>query len=76
MTYSSPTKVFKQLIVKPKKLEKFKKHNLSIERTTGAAKRTCKLCGRVGAHIQKYDLGLCRHCFRLNATKIGFKKYS
>jgi len=76
MSYSDPKKVFKQLKSKIWKLNKFKKHNLSKERNTGIALRKCKLCGRCGAHIQKYGIGLCRQCFRLKATKIGFKKYS
>ncbi|MBU1203762.1 MAG: 30S ribosomal protein S14 [Nanoarchaeota archaeon] len=51
------------------------KHNLSKKRTTGIALRKCSLCGRNGAHIQKYGIGMCRQCFRLNAKSMGFKKY-
>jgi len=76
MSYSNPTKVFKQLKVKPKKLEKFKKHNLSKKRSCGDSLHKCKLCGRIGGHLQQYGIGLCRQCFRLNARKIGFKQYS
>jgi len=76
MTSSNYNKVFKQLKVKPAKLQKYKKHNSPKERKTGVARRRCQRCGRIGGHIKKYGLELCRHCFREIATKIGFKKYS
>lgn len=76
MTYSNYEKVFKQLKSKLVKLKKFTKHNEPKKRTTGESLRRCKRCGRVGSHIQKYKLGLCRQCFREIAKDIGFKKYS
>ncbi len=76
MTVSSHTKVFKQLKVKPLKLKKFIKHNAPKERSCGKALNKCKRCGRLGGHINKYKLHLCRQCFREIATRIGFKKYS
>ena len=76
MTYSNYEKVFTQLKNKLVKLKKFTKHNEPKKRTTGESLRRCKRCGRVGAHIQKYKLGLCRQCFREIAKDIGFKKYS
>jgi len=76
MSYSNYNKAFKQLSIKPEKLKKFIKHNSPKKRTTGIAQRRCSLCGRFGGHISSYGLHLCRHCFRLNAKKIGFKKYS
>ncbi len=76
MTYSSHTKAFKQLKSKPFKLKKFLKHNAPKERNSGKATKKCIRCGRVGGHISKYGLGLCRQCFREIAPKIGFKKYS
>ncbi|MEM5766525.1 MAG: 30S ribosomal protein S14 [Candidatus Aenigmatarchaeota archaeon] len=43
----------------------------------GKATRVCRKCGRVGMGIiRKYDLYYCRQCFREEARKIGFKKYS
>lgn len=75
MTTSDYRKVFKQLKAKPEKLKKFIKHNAPKKRSAGLANRTCRRCGRVGGHISKYGLNLCRHCFREIATKIGFKKY-
>lgn len=75
MTTSSYKKVFKQLIAKPAKLKKFIKHNAPIKRKFGQSSKKCKLCGRTHAHISKYNLNICRQCFRLNAKKLGFKKY-
>ncbi|AJF62547.1 MAG: SSU ribosomal protein S14P [archaeon GW2011_AR20] len=76
MSYSNWEKALKQLEVKPSKLKKFVKHNSPKNRTFGIAVRRCMLCGRIGGHIRSYNLHLCRQCFRLNAKKMGFKKYS
>ncbi|MFP4045476.1 MAG: 30S ribosomal protein S14 [Candidatus Aenigmatarchaeota archaeon] len=35
----------------------------------------CRRCGRKGGIIRKYDLYICRQCFREIAEKIGFEKY-
>jgi len=42
----------------------------------GKATRKCKICGRTGGIIRKYGLCYCRQCFREQAKKVGFKKYS
>lgn len=76
MTYSSYDKVFKQLKAKPEKLKKFIKHNAPKERKFGRSVKKCVRCGRLGGHISKYGLHLCRQCFREIAQKISFKKYS
>jgi len=76
MTTGDWKKVLKQLKPKPVKMKKYIKHNSPIKRTTGQALARCARCGRFGAHISKYKIGLCRCCFREIATKIGFKKYS
>ena len=76
MSYSDFRKVFKQLKVKPGKLAKYKKHNAPKKRSCGINLKRCRRCGRTRAHISKYELGLCRQCFREIATKLGFKKYS
>ena len=68
--------MLKQLLVKPDKLKKFLKHNKPKERTTGFSLRRCIRCGRFKAHIQKYNINLCRQCFREIAKELGFKKYS
>ena len=40
----------------------------------GRGSRWCKRCGDYTALIQKYDLHLCRRCFREVADSLGFKK--
>lgn len=76
MTTSDPNKVLNQIKGKPAKSIKFQKHNLPKKRAHGKALKKCKLCGRNGAHINKYGLDLCRQCFRDGASKLGFKKYN
>jgi len=53
------------------------------EEVTGeqAAKRTkqlreCQRCGRKQGLVGKYDIYLCRQCFREVSRSMGFKKYS
>jgi small subunit ribosomal protein S14 len=46
-----------------------------------AGKRTaeshdCRRCGRDQGLVGKYDIWLCRQCFREIARSMGFKKYS
>jgi small subunit ribosomal protein S14 len=46
-----------------------------------AAKRTgsrheCRRCGREQGLVGKYDINLCRQCFREVARDMGFEKYS
>ena len=76
MTASDWKKITKQLKNKPEVLKKFLKHNKPKNRKTGIAARKCERCGRFGAHLNQYNLNLCRHCFREIAEEIGFKKYS
>lgn len=76
MTTSDYRKMIKQLKTKPSKLQIFLKHNAPKKRSCGEMLRKCKRCGRTGAHISKYGINMCRHCFREVATEIGFKKYS
>jgi ribosomal protein S14 len=75
MTAGTYRKVFTQLKHKPTKLKKFIKHNAPKQRKTGVNSKPCRICGRLGGHIQSYKLNICRQCFRENATKLGFKKY-
>ena len=76
MTASDWKKILKQLESKPEIKKKFLKHNKPKERKIGIAAKKCERCGRFGAHIKKYGLNLCRHCFREIAEEIGFQKYS
>ncbi|MEK6874832.1 MAG: 30S ribosomal protein S14 [Nanoarchaeota archaeon] len=57
-------------------MQKYIKHNAPKKRATGINLYHCRRCWRLGGHIRKYKLDLCRHCFREIALKIGFKKYS
>jgi small subunit ribosomal protein S29e len=38
--------------------------------------RRCRVCANQCAIIRKYDIGMCRQCFRERATEIGFVKYN
>lgn len=76
MSYSDPKKILKVLKNKPSKMKKFNKHNTAKERSCGKSLKRCRLCGRIGGHVSKYGIDLCRQCFRDTATNIGFKKYS
>ena len=76
MTTSDWKKMFTQLNQKLVKKNKYIKFNSPKTRSCGAALRKCKNCGRLGGHINKYGLHLCRHCFRDMALELGFKKYS
>jgi len=75
MTASDWNKVMKQLEAKPAIKARFLKFCKPKDRKFGIAKNKCMRCGRFGAHISKYGLHLCRHCFREIAVDLGFKKY-
>jgi len=75
MTVSDWHKTLKQLESKPAVKARFLKHCKPKERKFGIAAQKCTRCGRFGAHIKKYGLHLCRHCFREIAVELGFKKY-
>ncbi|MBI2135068.1 30S ribosomal protein S14 [Candidatus Woesearchaeota archaeon] len=57
-------------------MAKFIKHNSPKKRSCGISLKRCVMCGRIRGHISSYGLELCRQCFRENAVKLGFKKYS
>jgi small subunit ribosomal protein S14 len=75
MTVSYYKKILKQLKSKPIKAKKFLKFSAPKKRSCGFNNFKCVSCGRTGAHISSYGIGLCRQCFRENATRLGFKKY-
>ncbi|MDD5651576.1 MAG: 30S ribosomal protein S14 [Candidatus Nanoarchaeia archaeon] len=52
------------------------KHNAPKDRKHGRSTLRCKRCGRIGAHIGKYNIHLCRQCFREIASSMGFRKFS
>lgn len=37
--------------------------------------RKCRFCGNARGLIRKYDLRMCRRCFREVGEQIGFRKY-
>jgi small subunit ribosomal protein S14 len=45
------------------------------EREYGKGSRGCVRCGTRDGLIRRYDINLCRQCFREVAEKMGFKKY-
>lgn len=73
MTYE---KNLKQLAGKPMKLRRYEKFNKPRARKMGKNAFKCRKCRRTGGVIRKYGLLYCRQCFREEAEKIGFNKYS
>lgn len=43
-------------------------------RTYGKDSRACKMCSNTHGLIRKYEMNLCRRCFKENANIIGFFK--
>ncbi|KAH8061341.1 ribosomal protein [Aureococcus anophagefferens] len=43
----------------------------------GKGGRRCRVCGNQGGGmIRKYNMNICRQCFRQYAADIGFQKYN
>ena len=40
----------------------------------GKGSRECRVCGNRRGIVRKYDMNLCRRCFREQTTMIGFTK--
>jgi len=76
MTSKSYAKTIVQIKGKKDKLKKYLKHNKPKTRTYGKITKKCELCKNTHGRIGKYKINICRQCFRENATKMGFKKYS
>ena len=74
MTSKHYSKVKNQLGQKPAKWGKYQKHNAPKCWEKSSIAKTCKFCGSTRAIVGQYGLNICRRCFRLNATKLGFKK--
>ena len=73
MTYE---RVIKQVERKPNKLARFKKFNIPKKKKYGKGIHTCRKCGTHRGVIRKYGISYCRRCFREEAEKLGFRKYS
>ncbi len=69
-------KVRKQIEHKPVKLARFEKFNAPKKRKFGKSTHPCRRCGKTEGVIVKYGLMYCRQCFREEAERLGFKKYS
>ena len=66
----------KQLEGKPVKMARFIRFNSSRKRSSGRALTPCRKCGKTEGVINKYGLQYCRQCFREEARRLGFKKFS
>jgi len=69
-------KVRKQIEHKPIKLARYEKFNSRKKRKFGKTVYPCRKCGKTRGVIRKYGLIYCRQCFREEAEKLGFRKYS
>ena len=72
----SRKRVRKQIEGKQVKLKRFEKFNEPKDRKSGKNIHPCRKCGKRSGVIRKYGLMYCRQCFREEAEKLGFKKYS
>mgnify|MGYP006234989753 CR=1 FL=1 len=48
---------------------------VEVQEPTGQDHK-CRRCGRKQGLVSKYNIWLCRQCFRELAKTVGFKKYS
>lgn len=60
----------------PGEISLIKKQLHSHPRNYGKDARQCRICRVHQGLIRKYDLMVCRRCFREQAEQIGFKKVS
>ncbi|EIE78445.1 40S ribosomal protein S29 [Rhizopus delemar RA 99-880] len=47
----------------------------SHPKTFGKGSRQCRVCAHRAGLIRKYNLNICRQCFREYASDIGFNKF-
>jgi small subunit ribosomal protein S14 len=66
----------KQIRNKPEKLARFMKFNAPKKRKYGKTTHKCRNCGKKAGVIRSYGLQYCRQCFREEAKKLGFNKYT
>ena len=55
---------------------KSKAQQNSHPKEQGKGGRHCRVCSNQCGIIRKYDINMCRQCFRTYANDIGFHKYS
>ncbi|GAO50036.1 hypothetical protein G7K_4171-t1 [Saitoella complicata NRRL Y-17804] len=65
----------------PSSFDTYPKHNMAHEnvwfsrpRSYGKGSRQCRVCAHQAGLIRKYDLNICRQCFREYSAQIGFVK--
>ena len=46
-----------------------------VKRQSIVQPKFCSMCGTHKGVVSKYDLHICRRCFKDNAERIGFRKY-
>jgi len=63
------------VIFMAEKKQKEKKDYGNIDKYKGKGRRVCRICGNRRALIRKYDLYICRRCFREVGEQLGFRKY-
>lgn len=56
------------------KRERFLRNNSPKKRAYGKSLSVCRICGGRRGRISKYNLNICRRCFREVAKELGFKK--
>ena len=66
----------KQVKQKPEKLKRVLKFSSPKKRKFGKNSHPCRRCGRTRGVIMKYGLQYCRQCFREQAQRLGFNKFS
>ncbi len=76
MTVSNYKSILNVIKNKPGKIKKYNKNNVPKDRKCGFSIHKCQVCLRTGGYVGKYGIGLCRHCFRDFAQKLGFKKFN
>lgn len=45
------------------------------DKMKGRGNRKCRICGTARGVIRKYELHICRRCFREVALDVGFEKH-
>ncbi|NYT04976.1 MAG: 30S ribosomal protein S14 [Methanomicrobiales archaeon] len=54
--------------------EEQKEKGQTTVRKFGRGANECQMCGRKQGLVRRYNIYLCRQCFREWAARIGFKK--
>ena len=58
-----------------KKKKRVNAEKKMVSRFKGKGNRVCRFCGNSRGLIRKYQLNICRRCFREVAESVGFRKY-